>query len=142
MILEDINASILRFCADFADAHTNMTVINFDANADEASLPLNDVIGISGVTVAADESQCEVTMLFGVSTRDDTNLFRLNRCIAELFEMLLPEQRIRLYDANTGQAKGYLVAANGTRTLAIGGSATRPLQYVMVQLLSTSTFQT
>ena len=140
MLLLDIDASLLRFCADFADRHANMGVINFDANADESTLPQQDVVGISGVTVLADEGMCEVTVLFGISTREDTNLFRLNTYMAELFEDVLPTRRIKIYDANSGVQIGWMAVTNGTRALAVGGSSTRPLKYVMVNLLSSLAF--
>lgn len=141
MLLANINASLLRFCAEFADAHPNMEVVNFDAHADEGTLPKSDVVGLSSVSISVDENLCSVDLLFGVSTREDTNLFRLNQYMAELFEMVLPEEHISLYDAYSGLELGTLVVTNGTRTLTIGGSSSRPLQYVMLNLVSTKTFR-
>ena len=140
MLIKNINSSLLRFCAVFANQHPGMEVVNFDAHGDEQSLPQADVVGISGVSVSVDEGLCDVTLMIGISTREDTNLFRLNEYIDKLFHVLLPTKKMRLYDADSGSALGWLVTTNGTRTLAIGGSSTRPLQYIMVTLVSTVTF--
>lgn len=140
MLLANINASLLRFCADFADTQPDMQVVNFDAYADEAEIPPVDVIGPAGVSVAIDDELCEINMMFGVSTREDTNLFRLSKYMDSLFDLLLPTKKIPLYNADSGQRTGWLVVENGTRLLAIGGSSTRPLQYIMVNLISTKTF--
>lgn len=117
-----------------------MEAVNFDAYGDESALPQADVVGISGVSVGVDEEMCEITLAIGLSTREDTNLFRLNRYIAEMFEELLPTEHIPLYNADSGIQTGQMIVSNGTRTLTVGGSSTRPLQFIMVTLMSLVTF--
>lgn len=139
MILSDIHASLLRFCADFAEANTNMAVINFDAHADETTIPNADVVGMSGMSLTVDEHVVGVKCLFGLSTLDDTNLFRMVSLMDALLGKLLPTKTIQIYNATTGALNGLLVVENGTTMLAVGGSVARPLQYIMVSMSATRT---
>lgn len=140
-MIKNIHASLLRFCSDYAASHLNLEVVNFDSHGDETTLPDSDVIGPSTMTISVDEEICGISVLIGVSTKEDTNLFRMMEHINELFTALLPTQRIRVYNADTGEAIGWMVVTNGTRTLAPGGTSARPLQFIMVNLLSTLTFE-
>lgn len=141
MILRDIHASMLRFCSDFAALYPGMEVVNFDAHADETTVPKTDIIGISSLSIRTDEHLVEVKGMLGLSTLDDTNLFRLMELMDVLYDRLLPTRRIQLYDAATGVANGVLILDNGTTVLPVGGSDARPLQYVMVSMSSTRTLK-
>lgn len=140
MIIKDIHASLLRFCADFAEKFPGTVVVFFDAHADESTLPEADVVGLTGVTVSVENHLTEVKCMIGISTLDDTNLFRLTDLTAELFESLLPTKRIPVYDASTGIEKGWMILQDGTTLLPVTGSAARPMQYALVHLSSSQTF--
>lgn len=140
MLYKNVTSSILRYCSEFADEHPGIEVINFDAHGDEATLPQSDVMGPSALTVNVSGSFCIVSLLLGVSTREDTNLFRLSSLIDSLFEDMLPESYLPLYNAETGQAIGRLVVEDGSRVLPVDNTSTRALQFVMVNLRSTQTF--
>lgn len=139
MLVRNLHASILRFCSDFCAEH-NMTVVNFDAHADESTMPKGDAMGFMGLSWEVDDHFLDVNVMFGVSTVDDTNLFRMVEKIAHLFEKLMPEETISVYDADSGEVVGNLVLKNGTRALPVGGSTSRPVQHIMVGLASTVTF--
>lgn len=139
MLVRNLHASMLRFCSDFAAAN-GLTAVNFDAHADESNLPIGDLVGISGLSWEVDDSMLSVQVMFGVSTKDDTNMFRLIEHFDKLFELVLPTKRISAYDADSGEEIGKFVSLNGTRALPVGGSTARPLQFVMVALESTVTF--
>lgn len=140
MLVRDLHASILRFCSDFAAEH-NMEVVNFDSHADESTMPKADAIGMMGLSWEVDEDFLDVSVLIGISTLDDTNLFRLIEKISYLYELLLPAKKISVYDADSGEEIGLFVVKNGTRALPVGGSTSRPVQHIMVGLASTITFQ-
>lgn len=140
MIIKDVHASLLRFCADFATKFPGTGVVFFDAHADESELPSSDIVGLTGVTVSVENQLAEVKCMFGISTLDDTNLFRLTDMVAELFESLLPTKKIPVFDASTGIEKGWMIAQDGTTLLPVTGSAARPMQYVLVHLSSSQTF--
>ncbi len=138
-IVRNIHASMLRFCADFAEAN-NLTVVNFDAHADESTIPATNIVGMSGLSFDVDDHFISVNVMFGISTKDDTNMFELIRLLDTLFESVLPTKKVRAYDADTGEAIGWFIVQNGTRALPVGGSVARPLQHIMVGLVSTITF--
>lgn len=142
MILRDIHASILRFCAEFAEGYSEpaMDAINIDAHSDETTIPNTDIVGMSGLSIDVDEHVVGIKVMIGLGTLDDTNLFRLMAQMDALFDKLLPTKNIKVYDADTGEEKGSMVILNGTRMLPVGGTEARPLQYVMVSLLTTRTF--
>lgn len=140
MLVRNIHASILRFCSDFAEAN-NLTVVNFDAHADDdTALPPGDLIGMAGLSWNVDDHFVEVNVMIGISTEEDTNLFRMINLLDPLFESLLPTKRINAYNADTGDKAGNFVVENGTRAMPVGGSAARPLQFIMIGLKSTMTF--
>ncbi len=139
-LVRNVHASMLRFCADFAEANS-LAVVNFDAHADESTIPAENIIGMSGLSMDIDEHFLSVNIMFGISTKDDTNMFELIRLLDPLFESLLPTKKIRAYDADSGAPIGWFVVQNGTRVLPVGGSVARPLQHIMVALLSTVTFK-
>lgn len=138
-LVKNLHASMLRFCADFASVR-GLAPVNFDAHADETTIPDGALVGMSGLSWDVDDHFLSVNVMFGVSTKDDTNMMYLITILDELYELLLPTKRIRAYDADTGQEIGWFVINNGTRALPVGGSAVRPLQHIMVSLLSTVTF--
>ncbi len=141
MILSDIHSSLLRFCADFAANYPGMSVVNFDAHADESTVPNTDVIGISSLSVKASSQLITVKGMFGLSTVDDTNLFRLVSLMDDLYDKLLPTRILQIYDAVTGADNGILVVEDGTNMLPVGGSIARPLQFVMISMASTRTLK-
>lgn len=136
MILRNIHSSLLRFCSDFAINYQGMEVVNIDAHADESTVPDADFVGISGMSIDVDEHAVGVKVMFGISTLDDTNLFRMIDRMDVLFDKLLPTRTLIVYDADTGVKVGDLIVTNGTRMMPVGGSEARPLQYIMVSLLS------
>lgn len=139
-IVRTLHASIMRFCTDFGELH-NLAFVNFDAHADESTMPSQDVIGMMGLSWDVDDEFLEVNVMLGVGTLDDSNLFRLVDKIGELFELVLPSKRISAYDADSGEEIGHFVVRNGTRALPVAGSQSRPVQHIMVGLTSTLTFQ-
>jgi hypothetical protein len=139
MLVRNLHASVLRFCSDFAETH-GLTSVNFDAHADDSSLPPGDVVGMSGLSWDVDDEILSVNVLFGITTQEDTNLFKLIEKMDLLFDLLLPTKLIPAYDADTGERIGEFVVRNGTKALPVQGTEARPLQFVMVGLVSTVTF--
>jgi hypothetical protein len=140
MLVRNVHASVLRFCSNFAEEN-NLTVVNFDAHADDdTTLPPGDLIGMAGLSWHVDDEFLYVEVMFGISTMEDTNLFRLINLLDPLYESLLPTKNIGVYDADSGEKKGEFVVLNGTRAMPVGGSSARPLQFIMVSLASTVTF--
>ena len=138
-LLSNIQVSVMRFCTDFIEAHPELTFVNFDAHADESTAPPGDLLGYSALALNIDERIVEVQVLFGISTQSDMNLFRLNKGMGELLELLMPTRRINLFDADSGDSVGWMVIQNGTRLFPIGGTSARPLQYIQIMMLASET---
>lgn len=139
-INRNLHASLLRFCADFAEKFPGMTPINIDAHGDESTIPSTDIVGLSGLSYRFQEHFIKITVMFGLSTVSDTNLFRLTEQMDELVELLVPTRKIRAYDADSGEDIGWMIVEDGTSVMPVGGSETRPLQYVLVSLSTSMTF--
>ncbi len=139
--LSNIQASLIRFCMDFIVTHPDMIFVNYDAHADETTVPPGDLIGPSGLSLTFDEQLIDINLMFGVATDIDTNLFRLNNLMGQLLELLKPTKKIRVLDSESGVELGWMVVQNGTRLLPIGGSKVKPLQYIMVRLGTSETFK-
>lgn len=143
--LSNIQASLMRFCNDFVDAQALLSVtlefVNFDAHADEATIPNGDLIGIAGLGLVFDDSLIDIQAMVGLSTEGDTNLFRLSNLMGQLLELLRPECLIRVYDSESGDDIGWMVIKNGTRLMPVGGATAKPLQYVIIELATSVSFQ-
>lgn len=139
----DLQRSLLRFCNDFKDNFGNIIpeFVNFDAAWDESELPNGPVIGTMGLTFEIDDQLVEGSFQIGFSTLNDTNLFLLSESIDRIVKRLLPTSKLKIYDATTGVEKGYMVIRNGTRVMPPAGSKTRPVQFVLVQFATTTTYK-
>lgn len=133
MIVNDLYSSILRFCSNFAAAN-GCEFVNFDAHADEGTLAPVDYIGISSFSCASHGGLQTVQVLIGIALLNDENLFKTINLIGQIYEQLQPGKRIRVFDADTGNPKGWLTVEDGTRLMPVGGSVSRPLQYIMVSM--------
>lgn len=133
-ILMDIDASIKRFCVDFGEALTPaLQYEEFDDHADESSVPKTDLIGTSGLSMVVNHPFITTSIMIGITTYGDTNILRLRKMIAMLFQRLQPTKTVDLLDWQTGEKKGNLIVADGVRVLAVGGDDSRPIQYVAVE---------
>lgn len=136
MIYSDLHASVLRFCAEFAEAHNVPKVVNLDAYGEESDLPETDFLGMSGLSAYDEDVTVECSVMIGISTRDDTNLFRMSKIAAALFERLAPRQRVTIVDAESGAEAGWMIALAGTRLLPVSGGKTRLIQFVQVEFVT------
>lgn len=140
-LLSNVQSSLMRFCTDFIATQTDLKFVNFDAHADDSTAPDGDLMGYAGLSIELDESVMQIEVLFGVATQTDTNLFRLNKAMGELLELLKPTKKLRLLDADTGDEVSWMIVQNGTVLLPVGGKGSRPLQYIKVSLLSGETLK-
>lgn len=139
--LSSIHASLMRFCMDFIEANPGLEWVNFDDHANSPSLPAGDLMGPSSLTIEFADKLIQLDVMFGIGVDDDVNLFKLNAYIGRLLELVLPEKRIRVYDADTGYDIGWFIVQNGTRLLPVGNSDAKPIQFIQVSLLSGMNFQ-
>lgn len=132
---QNIQSSLLRFIADFAEVNPTLDTVNLDAHTDEASWPDAEFIGLGELHVEIGETysgQC----MFAISTKDDTNLFRMGEWMQKLSELVLPNKNIPVYDAQTGTQIGMLFVLNGTQIGAPMATKTQPIQPIAIRFES------
>lgn len=130
----DIEASLLRFCADFA-AEFNLETLYLDAHTDEAQWPNADFIGLGELNQDITEffeGQCVIAL----STVNDTNLQRMRELMDPLVTRLLPKSSLPVYDKDTGVILGNLFVLNGVRVGAPVQTKTQPIRPVMISFVS------
>lgn len=127
----NIQSSLLRFCADFAAEH-GIGVVNLDAHTDEAQWPDADFIGLSEFRVDIEETYSGACM-FGVSTKGDTNLYRMGNLVEELSGLVLPNKNIPVFNAKTGDQIGLIFILKGTRIGAPVVTKTQPILPVAIR---------
>lgn len=133
LIMMDVDASIKRFCVDWGnEQEPPLMYEDFDAHADENSVPPVELIGTAGLSLGTDTPFVNVEVMIGISTLNDTNLLRLRELVAGLFQRLQPVNTVDVLDYQTGAKLGNLIVLDGVRVLPVGGNQARPVQYVMV----------
>lgn len=130
----DIEASLLRFCADFA-AEQGIESLFLDAHTDEAQWPNADFVGLGELNQDISEfyeGQCVIA----ISTVDDTNLHRMRALTDPLVERLLPNSALPVYDKDTGVSIGKLFIRNGVRVGSPVPTKTQPIRPIMISFVS------
>lgn len=139
--LEDLQASLLNFSKLFAERMVTagisqtLTNMDFESVQSEDELEERDLTGPANLQVTLDEHLLEVEVMFGVTTYDDLNNFRLKALSGYLFEELKPTRNLPLLDCNTGEVLGTLVVQNGTTMMPVTGGD-RPARFFIVRLKS------
>lgn len=133
----NFKASMFHFCKDMVTSLTadgivtSMQVFNFDAFADLESLPDADLIGVSSFELQNNLELHHMSCLIGVVTLNDTNLFRLDQVIGQLYWKLRPDTSLPVYDATTGALTvGSIKIMEGTAVMPVEKTKIRPVQFV------------
>jgi hypothetical protein len=134
-------ASLLKFCADFAEAinvpgQDKFEPVFLDAYEDYESLPTGSLIGVAGYSIEVDEHLANITVMIGVATENDVNEFRLTAAMGKLMNRLLPTKIIVVYDAETGDVLGKMTIQNGIRTMPSSGVEGRSIKYIAIHAAS------
>lgn len=139
----DSHASLLRFCRDFSDEMKGLgydiDVVDIDTAGEPGTWPKKDIIGPGEFTFTLDDGTIEIQVAIGLSTFEDTNLFRMRDQLNHLLNKVIPGKRIKLLNATNGQTRGFLVVRNGTQVVAPFVGETRTIQGIMISLLSDQT---
>ena len=131
----DIEASLLRFAAEFAREH-DILVVNLDNHATPSAWPSGDFIGLSEMMVDLEENEITVTLAYVISTKDDTNLYRMSQLVNHLVNKLMIGSKVRVYDAAAGTPKGHLISYQKLRAGKVLNTETQPARPVFVSLIS------
>jgi hypothetical protein len=109
-------------------------VFKWDAAADHAALPENDLIGPFKYIAQNMGGMLVVSTQIVVSTVNDTNLFRMDEIVNAAFKMFAPGKRINLIDAATGTPFGFLISSDETTALPIERAGSRPVKSIAIEL--------
>ncbi len=133
LLMMDLDASIKRFCVEWGQAQTPvLRYEDFDAHADENTVPEGDLIGTSGFSLTTSHPFVDLDVMIGITTTGDTNILRLKEQVARLFQRLQPTKKVPVLDFQTGVIKGRMIVSDGVRVLPVGGDSARPVQFIMV----------
>jgi hypothetical protein len=134
-IYEDLLASLMKFCKDFA-AEINVVdedpfqPVLLDALNDYEQLPKGSLIGVAGYTIDIDEHLVSVKTMIGIGTENDTNTFRLTAAMGKLVNRLLPTKRIDVIDSVTGEVLGGMSIESGVRVMPASNAGGRTMKYI------------
>ncbi len=139
--MSNLQSSILKFVKTFIDTQPGFQFVNFDAHANDSEAPPGNLIGPIGFSFDVEEGFITVTIGFGVSTESDTNLMKLSNTMGQLVELVKPTKRLRIVDSESGQDLGWMIVTGKVRVSPVGGTQAKPVQYVMLTLTTSETFE-
>ena len=134
----DTQSSLMKFAAEFA-APRGLLAINLDNFANPMEWPEGDFIAIAEFQMDIDHPFVMPALAFVISTKEDTNLFRMAELVNELLNELLPGKRIKMIDATSGVTRGWLSVLNQTRVGTVEQTDSQPARPIMVRFKSDQT---
>lgn len=145
-IILDPKFSLYAICNQFRQLPNvgDLDVINWDAHADEASLPEGDLIGIYQYGQEIGEGGLSYpSAMFVISTVDDNNLERLDRYFGELANLLRPGNTHPLYNVETEEIIGTLTVQEPVELFPVSktDSQSRPTQAMAAAFAADLSFQ-
>lgn len=111
----------------------NLEFINWDANVEVKTLPKVDLLGIRHFNVWPENGIIHCGVGFGVSTYEDTNLFRHTQIIARVFNAVKMGTGYRLVEALTGTDVTFMRVKDGAHVPPILQTDVRQIQFVIAE---------
>lgn len=145
-IFSDLHSSLLKFSTEMAEKISAITGVPvegvfLDAYADDETMPSGDFVGLTGLSVESDGNMLDGSFMIGFAVQTDKNLFRMVKGINEIFYALTPGNQVKVISAENGFIIGGLGITEGTRVMPVGGKAGRPVQLVVANFQTPSTFR-
>lgn len=134
-VRDSLFAYSLQFITDMQTTYPSnpvLTQYNFDAFAEQNLLPAADFVGIRGLTLDISSELATMNCMYGLSTNDDENLFRLEDLSGQLLNRLLPKRRIAIYESGTSTQRGWMVLSDGTSVSPVLRASQRPLRFIAI----------
>lgn len=134
-ILENIEASILKFCNDLnTELVLGCKVFNFDTHATVNELPQDELIGLMGLDLLNSGGLIEGSCMIAVCTlNDDTDLSKLRKAISSVFDRLQPGVQLDNVVSTTGSPIGKLTIMEPVHLMKVGSAKSRPIQMISFQ---------
>ena len=145
-LLVDLHASLLKKTNQLATSIAALTgqpagAVYLDSYADEDLLPAGDQVGFSGLTFDTDGQMVDGSFMIGFSTQTDRNLFRLTGGVNAILSDFMPGDRMAVVSGNDGTPKGFMNFVDDTRVMPVAGKASRPIQMIQVNFVTTLSYQ-
>lgn len=140
-VAENIWASLVRWTQDklielnSAGVLNNGQYIEWDAHASINDLPSSDLMGLKAFAVMEDENILNISCAIGIATMNETNLFRLRKAAATIFESLRRDNSISYYDADSGLVINQMVLVDGTHMTPVARADVRSIQFIQFEAL-------
>ena len=132
----NIYASLANFLQEFiVGLDYSVTFFDFDQFVTLDGLPLENILGMRGFDVRSGTTTMEVTVMFTVTTVDDSSMFIHRDILDKLFTVCQPTQVVPYLDADSGVKLGQFVVKAGTEILPVHRSPARTFQNMVVHLL-------
>ena len=113
---------------------------DLDGHAEDAIIENTDFLFTKDFSGEIEDKFRYWTILIGVSTFEDLNLFRHRKIINYLLSRFMPLTTIPLYDNETlKKKKGSLIVQDSVTVMPFSKYNTRAVQYLLVSVASTET---
>jgi hypothetical protein len=131
---QDVQNSLLAYCANKAESFDGLKSIKFDAYGNPTLLPEDDLIGPFQFQITDEGQLMYVEAMLLVSTQNDTNLFRMDEIVDSVYADFRPGKTIPVYKADGSGQCGIFTVSEGTSVLPVEQSTGRPMKAVAVSL--------
>lgn len=136
----DIQASLLRFCSEFAAETTQfgdtLIGINVDGYVSPEDWPEEAFVGPNEVQMDLSPEGISVTLAFVLSTPQDPGLYKMDKIFNRLVDRLVTGSRLKIYDAVAGTPRGHLIVNGPTRAGRVVSTMSQPAKPLFVSFLS------
>lgn len=134
--VKNAHLSLLAFTHKLAQIWADTESLDFDAVADVTTLPNKDLIGLRSFALASGHDTNPIPITSGMiilMTYNDASNMRLMDRLNRVFNDLLPEQIIPLYDAQTETVIGEMKLLGVTRLMPLERNGNRAIQGITFQ---------
>lgn len=134
----DFQASLFKFCTQMAVDMKNLSIVDakifkWDAHADIEVLPDQDLLGPMEFSMVGNEGTYIITSMVAMSTRDDTNLDRLDKMLNYVHDKIQPDNTFPIVDALSGAPRGVMKFMDGVGILPVLNTRIRPVKAISFQ---------
>lgn len=134
--VKNAHLSLLAFTHRLAQTWPETESMDFDAIADLTTLPNKDLIGLRSFALTSGHDTNPIPITSGMiilMTYNDASNMRLMDRLNQVFNAMLPEQMIPLYDAQTETVIGEMKLLGVTRLMPLERNGNRAIQGITFQ---------
>lgn len=140
VLFRDVQASLFYFLKQLVAEHNgelpSFQTYKFDAHAQENELPLQDLIGVSDLSLTDEGGLLTITTQFVICTINDVGLMRLDKMTDYVYEKVAPDNTLDLIRHTDGVKIGNLKTVPGVTIFPVARADNRPIKGIGVELKS------